>query len=131
MRCCQLSYKQKETTLREPWALVLSNKPDICALIYSSEMQEIIERGSIFLINEKKDGAKWLLGALEERTCGGREGNGNKFKRLKKSGLEVKDKSDLFKFSFRRAVMTAEVQRRIDSSGYKQYGKVNSSRVYC
>lgn len=116
MRCCQLSNKQKETTLREPWALVLSNKPNICALKYSSEMQEIIERGSIFLINEKKDGAKWLLGALEERMCGGREGNENKFKRLKKSGLEVKDKSDLFKFSFRRAVMTAEVQRRIDRS---------------
>lgn len=100
MQCCQLSNKQKDTTLREPCALVLSNKPSVCGLIYSSEMQEIIERGNIFLINEKKDGAKWLLGALEEHMCWAREGNENKFKRLKKVNLSLKLKTKLTYLNF-------------------------------
>lgn len=81
-------------------ALVLSNKPSVCGLIYSSEMQEIIERGNIFLINEKKDGAKWLLGALEEHMCWAREENENKFKRLKKVNLSLKLKTKVTYLNF-------------------------------
>ena len=61
-------------------------------------MQEIIEWGSVFLNNKEKDGAKWLLGALEEHMCAGREGNENKFKRLKKVDLKLKTKVTYLNF---------------------------------